>query len=703
MKEIALSYAERGWKVFPLHAVVDGQCTCGVQSCADAGKHPKLPNGVLGASSAPAQVAEWFDGAPANIGIATGRESGLTVVDVDIADGKKGGENWAALIAQKGEPRTRMAITGSGGMHVYFRYNSAIKSGSNVLAEGIDIRNDGGYVVAPPSGHRSGGRYSWVKEEEEMDHFPAWLLPERKTKAQQQRRRKKTPPLGVVVGMLQFVSAEDRDTWRNVGVILGREYERSDEAWRVYEEWADTYEGTKGRNHDRIQREAFYEISQQPGDLSMGTIVELAKAGGWAPERGCLGVDKFLYYAPGNNFVYRPTASHWLAPAVDATCAPVNQDGELVRASDWLKANCAITSMTKDPAVDGDMLKGFDCRQGELIEQEGSCLYNAYQKPNVKLGDPEQAGPFLRHVEKVFNKPGDAEQFLNYMAHRVQRPEEKPRFALLIAGGQGVGKDTAIEFCCPAIGAWNVANVDPSALDGSFNEYVAATLVRINEAANLQSSNRWTFNERVKVLIAGQPDHCTVNPKYGQKYSVRMHCGVIITTNHLETGIYIEEDDRRYDVISAATFSEMGVHDRRQYFGDLWGWFHGGGASHVAAFLHAKSLDGFDASTGQRKTAAHATVVGCSRSSDDWLEDLLNDIGYPQFVSVGELAQMAIDTQGVNPGKARNKVTTGLPRHGYALHAPRGRTRWSINGKLHRIYAKHGTPLRETPVLVENF
>jgi len=99
MKEIALSYAERGWKVFPLHAVVDGQCTCGVQSCADAGKHPKLPNGVLGASSAPAQVAEWFDGAPANIGIATGRESGLTVVDVDIADGKKGGENWAALIA----------------------------------------------------------------------------------------------------------------------------------------------------------------------------------------------------------------------------------------------------------------------------------------------------------------------------------------------------------------------------------------------------------------------------------------------------------------------------------------------------------------------------------------------------------------------------------------------------------------------------
>lgn len=696
MLEQALNYLRMGMAVFPVHSIVEGRCTCGNEACPDAGKHPKLENGVHGASCDPEIVKEWFK-TPTNIGVATGQISGITVVDIDIADGKKGGENWAKLISEKGEPKTLMCITGSGGMHIYFKYNSAIKSGVNVLGQGIDIRNDGGYVVAPPSTHKSGNSYVWVDENEQLDHFPAWLLPKPKEKAKKGGKKKKIP-LGACIGMLQYIPPEDRDVWRSVGIILGRQYGQSEEAWKAYVEWSDSYDGKKGRNHDKIMREAFYELSQKPGDLSIGSIIEWAKEGGWAPERGSISIDKFLYYAPGNNYIYRPTASHWLGAAVDATCSEVNEDGELMKPSEWLKLNRAITSMTRDPGIDGDVLKGHDCRQGEIIPEEGSCLYNAYQKPIIEMGNHEKAGPFLDHVRRVFNKEGDADQFLDYMAHRVQKPAEKPRFALLIAGGQGVGKDTAVEFCCPAIGAWNVANVDPSALDGNFNEHVAATLVRINEAANLQTSSKWAFNERVKVLIAGQPDHCTVNPKYGQKYSVRMHCGVIITTNHLDTGIYIEEDDRRYDVILAATFDEMGVQDRRAYFGDLWEWFHNGGDSHVAAYLHHRDIRGFNAATGQRKTTAHASAVGASRSSDDWLDDLLNEMGYPTFVSVEGLSELA-EAKGYDRLKVAKRITACLPRQKYRLHRCGSDVRWKIDGKKYRVYSKEGTDKHEVPSL----
>ena len=66
----------------------------------------------------------------------------------------------------------------------------------------------------------------------------------------------------------------------------------------------------------------------------------------------------------------------------------------------------------------------------------------------------------------------------------------------------------------------------------------------------------------------------------GKQYEVKMYCGVIITTNHLHSGIYIPEDDRRYDVIDSATKAEMGLTSdgaALEYFEKLWDWFHNGG------------------------------------------------------------------------------------------------------------------------------
>ena len=723
--EWALRYARLGWKVFPLHtvAVVEGKvtCSCGIADCADAGKHPKNRRGLKEATDDTETIKGWFNAlqAPSNIGLRTGEESGITVIDIDIGEGKSGAESWAKIVEEHGEVQTLCAVTGGGGMHLVFRYNSALKTSGNVFGKGIDVRNDGGYICVEPSMHKSGRGYVWENWNGEegaiaLAHLPAHLTKRRETRGRPRRDDMYRGKYSIeqVRGMLEFVDPADRDLWRSVGIILGREFKKADEAWQLYVTWSDRWGGTKGRNHNEIMHEAFNVLSQERSDntLTLGTIVKAAIDGGWAPKVGEVPIGNFVFYGPGNNYIYRPTVSFWIAPAVDSACSPVNEGGKIVRASDWLRASQLVTSMTSTPAIEEDYIKGKDCRNGEIVDIAGSALFNSYRHPTIELGDARLAGPFVDHCNKVFNKEGDADQFIKYMAHRVQKPWEKPRFALLLAGDQGVGKDTAVEFCVPAIGSWNCANIDPSALDTAFNEYASGTLVRISEAANLHEMTKWAFNEQTKVLIAGTPDEITINPKYGQKYSVKMFCGVIITTNHLANGIYIPDGDRRYDVIAAATLAEMGLSgesERREYFSDLWDWFLEGGNRHVAAYLHAVELGAWSPSSGQRKTQAHRTVVVSGMQGDGWFLDAIDEIEKilgKEFncFRIDWLLEVACKAGDMKPHEVRAKIGNVAKRHGFEqLVNPTSKDGRHVIGKKMAVVYKR-TQISEVDLSVLN-
>ncbi len=705
----AIDYARRRWHIFPLHSIdKNGICTCGNPECTDAGKHPRVARGLKEATRDINKLEKWFgpEAPLSNIAVATGEISGITVIDIDVGEGKGGAESWADIVQQYGEPDTLMSQTGSGGNHVIFKYNSSLKTASNVLGKGIDCRNDGGYIVAPPSRHRSGNSYEWLNEGKELANLPKHMSQRKETRGRPKKDDvyKNKYNIEQVGEMLDAVPPDDRDLWRSVGIILGREFKRADEAWSLYVSWSDKWGGTKGRNHDQIMREAFYELSQieSENQLTVGTIVKAALDNGWAPKTGDVPVDQFVYYAPGNNYIYRHTASFWIASAVDKAVSPINQNGKIIKASEWLAQHKLATSMTSDPAIESDYMQGFDYVGGEVIASQGGAVFNSYRRPTIELGDAKLAAPFLAHLNKVFNKQGDVDQFLNYMAHRVQKPWEKPRFALLIAGDQGVGKDTAIDMCIPAIGAWNLANIEPAELERNFNEYLAATLVRISEAANLADISRWIFNERTKVLISGTPDICVINPKYGHKYTIKMHCGVVITTNHLATGIYIPEDDRRYDVIEAATLQEMDLQDevkKREYFTDLWDWFNSGGANHIAAFLHERDIRNFSASSGQRKTKAHESVVKAGLEQNGWFYDILEQLGNPKFISCPMIRSMAAQNGDIDTSKQgafNTRLKAAVKNTGYfKYNNPNSRDgRWYKAGikKGFIVYALSGVP-----------
>jgi hypothetical protein len=100
----------------------------------------------------------------ANIGLATGAKSRCWVLDVDPQKlGNESLEIIRPLLPNIAE--TLCAWTGGGGLHFYFTYptdGTAVRN-KQAVWPGIDIRGEGGYVVAPPSLHRTGLRYEWLK------------------------------------------------------------------------------------------------------------------------------------------------------------------------------------------------------------------------------------------------------------------------------------------------------------------------------------------------------------------------------------------------------------------------------------------------------------------------------------------------------------------------------------------------------------
>jgi putative DNA primase/helicase len=129
-------------------------------------------------------LQHWFGGSPANVCIVTGRKSGLVVVDVDPRH--RGDEELAALEDQFGRlPETATARTGGGGHHYLFKYPSlgdlTITNKAPLAGrEGLDVRAEGGQVVAPPSLHPNGTLYEWedgkAPWQTEIAELPGWLL-----------------------------------------------------------------------------------------------------------------------------------------------------------------------------------------------------------------------------------------------------------------------------------------------------------------------------------------------------------------------------------------------------------------------------------------------------------------------------------------------------------------------------------------------
>tara|TARA_R110000868_G_scaffold40447_1_gene139514 strand:- start:3047 stop:5131 length:2085 start_codon:yes stop_codon:yes gene_type:complete len=159
--DLALDYAAAGWPVFP---------------CDPENKRPLVATGFKAATEDQDRIRAWWQQFPAAmIGVPTGERSGVWVLDVDTKNGDGFGELADLETANDDLPETITVRTPSGGQHYLFRHVDGVRNRGR-LTGNIDVRGDGGYVIAPGSVNSDGQFYEWVAQPPEPADAPDWLL-----------------------------------------------------------------------------------------------------------------------------------------------------------------------------------------------------------------------------------------------------------------------------------------------------------------------------------------------------------------------------------------------------------------------------------------------------------------------------------------------------------------------------------------------
>lgn len=298
--QAAHEYARLGWRIVPCATYDDaGRCTCGSE-CKSPGKHPNgrlARHGLKDATSDEATVTNWWRRDP-NANIAIVVPEGFVVLDVDAPEGHQhdGVAALAQLVAtHEALPDTLVMRTGGGGTHYWFRLPDGMKHGNSTgdLPKGIDVRGSGsGYVMVPPSKHRSGRPYEWQADPDpaRVAPIPQWLLDLLKPQRRQaERQPSAAPPRSIpqvhsgapetevarIRHALGYIPADDRELWVEIGQAL--QGWGGPDAYNLWYDWSTASPKFDASDADRVWRSFHGE------GRNLGTVFAHAKDYGWEP------------------------------------------------------------------------------------------------------------------------------------------------------------------------------------------------------------------------------------------------------------------------------------------------------------------------------------------------------------------------------------------------------------------------------------
>lgn len=276
--------------LFPIHGITAaGHCTCPAgPGCERPGKHPYTRHGFKDASKDPDRIAALFDHrGDLNVGIATGKDAGVVVIDLD---GEAGQASWETLCATHPHSPVQPGMTflTGKGRHLLFRHPGAAVRSRQKLAgyEGIDVRADGGYIVAPPSVHHSGRKYQVAENTHRLGipHAPAWLLAllmadaQRKAPAADYAATSGATPQWGEEEVRRMLAVLDPGMGNDEWVAVGMALHDGGFPLSLWDEWSRG--STKYSNGCCVPRWRSFHPGQ---GVTMGTLVDKARARGWKP------------------------------------------------------------------------------------------------------------------------------------------------------------------------------------------------------------------------------------------------------------------------------------------------------------------------------------------------------------------------------------------------------------------------------------
>jgi hypothetical protein len=433
-----------------------------------------------------------------------------------------------------------------------------------------------------------------------------------------------------------------------------------------------------------------------------------------------IGLEDFYAVPESHQFIYMPTRAHWPKESVDSILPPVQmpykRNGKFVKLkpSAWLKQFRRVEQITWAPGLP-EIIEDKLISDGGWKKRPGAHGLNLYQPPTITYGDAAQAEPWVKHLEMLY--PEDAEDITNWCAHRVQHPSVKINHALVMGGGQGIGKDWLLQALKLAVGAWNFHEISPTDLLTQYTPFVKAVVLRMNEAHDLGESgraDRYALYERTKIYAAAPPDVLACVDKYIRRFYVPNVLGLIITTNHKTDGVYLPSDDRRHLVTWSDRTKEQ---FDKEFWNECWRWLlFKGGAGHVAAFLAQRDLKAFNPGAVPRQTTAFFEIVNVSQAPEDAeLADVLDgmerdELQQPKRPDVCCLLSILTSPQGAAlewllDRRHRRSIPHRMERCGYiAYRNPNADDGlWKINGRRQTLYVQTSLTPQQRAQAVQDY
>jgi len=596
----ALAYARRGWHVFPCYEWAGDRCACDDgASCGNGGKHPRVSTGFKAATTDPDQIREWWTRWPrANVAIATGA-SRLVVVDVDPRNG--GDESMRDLETEHGRlPDTIRAVTGGGGSHELFAAPDVPRVPSRVIADGVDIKAHGGYVIAAPSTHSSGGTYEWDAGahpgDAELAPCPEWIV----RRLAQPTTTKHEPATGAVtdgvigkafelLGWLGRAVGPDRMTARCPWEDEHTSGKRHDSSTVVYAPRPGSRVGWLYCLHSHCQhRTAKDVLAIIPAPVVAEARAALEISPSWSPEqeavptpltgegawesslrrnqsgtltrepgnaallvanldewRGCLQYDEFAdqirWARPA------PSLAGFAPPDVGADLA----DHHVTYVQHWLARHhdVAFPKQSVHDAVESAARQNTVHPVREYLtglEWDGTLRLDSW------LVDYLGADPALGYVAAV------SRWWLVGAVARVMRPGCQADHILVLEGDQGAGKSTAVRILG---GDWYLASLPDLGSKDASQILQGSWLVEMGELDAL----RGAAMTRVKDYITRTVD--SYRPAYGRSTVRRPRQCVFIGTTNEHTYLQDSSGARRFWPIRVSAIDAAGLRSARD---QLW-------------------------------------------------------------------------------------------------------------------------------------
>lgn len=623
--EIALDLVERGIPVFP----------CGQD------KKPLVKQGFKAATRDPATIRRWWkrwpDALPA---IPTGAASGFAVLDVDRKNGKDG---YAELQSMGLSPEALSQATirtPSGGLHIYFEHKTGLGSSTDVVLQGkkrlgLDIRAEGGYVIAPgarlPDG-RSYGAWPVTPHADLLgeESLPPWsdvLAPPARPYDVPGDDEPEPVDWARVESALQTIDPDcNRDTWRNVGMAL--EQAGGDDAFRLWDEWSAGSK-TKYPGNTELKKQWASFAKGRKGRSSairLGTLFELAHQSGWIDPKHEIADSEFEDFGPEDESAPPVVKRLNKKLAVVSVGGKVrimveNRDGfELLTANDL-----HLMYDNERQPIQGtnrrEPISKFWLRHGARREYLGGIVfrpngaprgaYNLFRGWSVEPDASASCDRYLEHLRNIVCA-GSQEEFdwlLAWMAHLIQKPEEKPGTAVILKGVKGAGKDLVGRYFGQIFQRHRVSITQPAHLTGRFNDHLARALL-IHMEEGFWAGDR-AAESVLKNLITA--DRIQIEKKGVDPIEIDHFARLLITSNE-EWVVPATLGERRFFVLDVAP-------DRAQderYFANIEKEMRNGGPAALLHFLMNFNLDGFNVRKPPETTGLTNQKLDTMRNVDRW-------------------------------------------------------------------------------------